>query len=140
MWDNFKLVMIDDDPMEHVVMKKMLSRYDLFKNSAHSFDGRIVIDSLRENCMRPEALPDVILTDLNMTRFTGWLFLEQFNALYPSLKKHIDVYVISSSPDPADPPRAKTYPFVRDFIHKPVTFECLDQLYLACKKMKRMAG
>lgn len=98
MWDTFKLVMIDDDPMEHLVMKKMLSRYDLFKNSAHSFDGRTVIDSLKENCDRPEALPDVIFTDLNMTRFTGWLFLEQFKLLRPSLKKDIDVYVISSSP------------------------------------------
>jgi len=75
-----------------------------------------------------------------MPQFTGWEFLEQFKALYPSLKKNIDVYILSSSANPADKMRAKLYPFVKDFYCKPVTRESLERLYLRYRNLERIAG
>ena len=135
-----ELLMIDDNPMDHLIMQKMLNRYELFKDSAHCLDGRIIIEFLNEYRSQPEHLPDIIITDLNMTHFSGWEFLEQFNVLYPSLKKTIDVYILSSSPNPDDKTRARLYPFVKDFYKKPVTRECLERLYLRYCNLDRIAG
>jgi CheY-like chemotaxis protein len=134
-----ELLMIDDNPMDHLIIQKMLDRYELFKDSAHCLDGRIIIEFLNEYRAQPEHLPDIILTDLNMPHFSGWEFLEQFNGLYPSLKKTIDVYILSSSANDSDRVRAKLYPFVKDFYRKPVTRECLERLYLTYRD-HRIAG
>ena len=135
-----ELLMIDDNPMDHLIMQKMLNKYELFKDSAHCLDGRIIIEFLNEYKSQPQHLPDIIITDLNMPQFTGWEFLEQFKALYPSLKKNIDVYILSSSANPADKMRAKLYPFVKDFYCKPVTRESLERLYLRYRNLERIAG
>lgn len=135
-----ELLLIDDNPMDHLIMQKMLNRYELFKDSAHCLDGRIIVEFLTEYQSQPEHLPDIIITDLNMPHFSGWDFLEQFSALYASLHKTIDVYVLSSSPNPADVTRATRYPFVKDFYRKPVTRECLERLYLKYRNLERVAS
>ncbi|PLB17916.1 MAG: Two-component response regulator [Flavobacteriaceae bacterium FS1-H7996/R] len=68
-----------------------------------------------------EALPDVILLDLNMPVMDGWEFLEEFISLKPKLEKKIPIYIVSSSNDPADIMKAKSISEVTDFIIKPVT-------------------
>jgi CheY-like chemotaxis protein len=133
-----KLIMIDDNPMEHMVVQKMLSRYKLFKDASHCLDGRLIIDFLKEHRCQPDLLPDIIFTDLNMSHFTGWLFLEQFKALYASLEKNIVVYVISSSADSADKVAAEKYPFVEAFCQKPIKREWLEQLYFRYEDSHRM--
>jgi CheY-like chemotaxis protein len=135
-----QLVMIDDNPMEHLIMQKMLSRYEIFKDSSHCLDGRLIIDFLKEHRTQPDLLPDIIFTDLNMSQYSGWLFLEHFNALHASLKKNIAVYVLSSSTDPNDRIRAKQYPFVKEFYQKPIRREWLEQLYLLYNNIDREAG
>jgi len=135
-----QLVMIDDNPMEHLIMQKMLSRYDIFKDSSHCLDGRLIIDFLKEHRSQPDLLPDIIFTDLNMSHYSGWLFLEHFNALHASLMKNIAVYVLSSSADPNDRIRAKQYPFVKEFYQKPIRREWLEQLYLLYNNTDRAAG
>jgi CheY-like chemotaxis protein len=132
--------MIDDNPMEHMVVQKMLSRYKLFKDASHCLDGRLIIDFLKEHRCQPDLLPDIIFTDLNMSHFTGWLFLEQFKALYASLEKNIVVYVISSSADSADKVAAEKYPFVEAFCQKPIKRECLVSLLFVFVKRKNDIG
>ncbi|MGY4539612.1 CheY-like chemotaxis protein [Mucilaginibacter sp. UYNi724] len=64
-----------------------------------------------------------------MPDFSGWDFLEQFEKLQQSLKKSVRIYIVSSSVNPKDIARAKKYPFVHDFITKPVKRDLLDSLY-----------
>jgi CheY-like chemotaxis protein len=64
-----KLVMIDDNPMEHFIMQKMFDRYELFHDAAHSMDAQVIIDFLKENRYNTAELPDLIFLDLNMP---GW--------------------------------------------------------------------
>jgi len=132
--------MIDDNTMEHMAVQKMLSRYELFNDVSHCLDGKLIIDFLKEHRSQPDLLPDIIFTDLNMSHFSGWLFLEQFKALYSTLEKKIVVYVISSSTDPADKVATERYPFVEAFCQKPIKMEWLEQLYFSYENSHRIAS
>lgn len=134
------LLMIDDSPLEHLVMQKMLDRYELFKNSTHLLDGRDFIAYVKDKGLGAGHLPDLIFLDLNMPEFSGWDFLDQMAALYPYFSKPITVYILSSSVDVKDMSRAKTYPFVRDFYSKPIRREQLESLYALYCQTHRLAG
>lgn len=135
-----KLIMIDDNPMEHLVMQKMFDRYELFHDAAHATEGQVIIDFLRENSQNTAELPDLIFLDLNMPCFNGFDFLEQFERLYFSFKKTISIYIISSSIDENDKRRALYYPFVREFLTKPIKKDKLEHLYAGYLKLTGQLG
>ena len=135
-----KLTMIDDNPMDHLIMQKVFDRYDLFKDASYSLDGRLIIDFIKENLLRPERIPDILLLDMDMPQFSGWQFLEQFARLYPAINKDVNIYTLLSSVDPADGSRAKMYPFVKGFYQKPIKKEEMILLYLSYHATGRVAG
>jgi CheY-like chemotaxis protein len=115
-----KLVIIDDDPIDHFLIKHIMRGNDYFDTTTYTVYGSLVLDYIEENKANPDKLPDVILLDLNMPVFSGWDFLERMQALSPVIRKNIKVHVLSSSIRPKDKEMAEHYPFVRSFISKPL--------------------
>jgi CheY-like chemotaxis protein len=124
---NSKLVMIDDNPLEHMIIKRLCQRLKIFAEADYHCDARTVLAQLSEE--QAANLPDIILLDLQMPEFDGWDFLDEFGKIYKSLTKSIKIYIFSSSINPVDISRSATYPFVCDFISKPMKQETLQQLY-----------
>lgn len=122
-----RLVMIDDNPLEHMIMKRLCQRLKIFAEANYHFDARNVLAQLSQE--QANDLPDIILLDLQMPEFDGWDFLEEFSRIYASLPKNIKIYIFSSSINPVDITRSATYPFVCDFISKPMKQETLQQIY-----------
>jgi two-component SAPR family response regulator len=108
-------------------MQFMMAKYCSF-NLSHSYDACNVLQFLSANKTAPEMLPDIIFVDLNMPHINGWQFLEEFQLLRSSLKKAIDIYVISSSIDPRDIRLAGKYRFVKSYIVKPITKDKLLEI------------
>ncbi|MFI5162615.1 MAG: two-component system response regulator [Sphingobacteriales bacterium] len=115
-----KLVIIDDDPIDHFLIKHVLRGNDYFDTTTYTVYGSLILDYIEENKSNPEKLPDVILVDLNMPLFSGWDFLERMQTLSPYIKKNIKVHVLTSSIRPQDKEMAEQYPFVRSLISKPL--------------------
>jgi CheY-like chemotaxis protein len=132
-----KLLMIDDNPIEHLIMQRIFDRHKLFGNADHSPDGRVMIDFLNENRQNTAVLPDLIFLDLYMPGFTGFDFLERFDRLYPYFLKPINIYVVSSSVNKTEQRRALSYPFVREFLVKPITQKKLENLYAGYSELIR---
>jgi CheY-like chemotaxis protein len=73
--------------------------------------------------------PQLIFLDLNMPVMGGWEFLDCFcGALYSEFNTTTKVVILSSTIDPEDLEKAKTYPMVIDFLSKPITVSMLDYL------------
>ena len=72
--------------------------------------------------------PQLIFLDLNMPVMGGWEFLDHFNSEAFSEFKNTKIIVLSSTIDPEDFEKSKTYPMVIDFLSKPITLTMLENL------------
>jgi CheY-like chemotaxis protein len=123
-----KLVFIDDDPIDHFMMKHLLRGKNYFDTTTYTIYGSLVLDYIEENKTDPEKLPDVIFVDLNMPLFSGWEFLERLEQIQAGIDKEIQVYVISSSLRPVDREISTKYPFVNEFITKPIDTQEVERI------------
>ncbi|MBS1527028.1 MAG: response regulator [Bacteroidetes bacterium] len=123
-----KVILIDDDPIYHRISQIMMKEYGHAEEVISSTDGKATLNYLIENKEKEERLPDFIFVDLNMPEYSGWDFLNGYRKIYQSLAKAIKVYIVSSSVDPNDVRRSKTYSFVNSFIIKPLKKEFLQGL------------
>jgi len=110
--------LVDDDPINNLINKRMLSKFGILEN-VYEFldagDALIALSKLNEDQIV------VIFLDLNMPVMNGWEFLDKYNELYQRRKDHI--VILSSSIDFLDRQKAKLYPVVYDFIEKPLSMD-----------------
>ncbi len=126
-----KLILIDDEPIFHRIVQMTLKNSELSTQATYCSDGEAVLEYLEEADPESKSLPDYIFVDLYMPRFNGWDFLNRFQKIYQNLKKNINIYVVSSSVDPRDIDRSKSYPFVTNFISKPVMKKVFEDISVA---------
>ncbi|WP_025743079.1 response regulator [Aquimarina pacifica] len=114
---------IDDDAIFIFGVKKVMQIANICDSFLIYRDGQEALDSLTSIISANKKLPDVILLDLNMPILDGWQFLEEFIKVPAS--KEILIYIVSSSVDPKDVLRAKSFEIVSNYIVKPVTMDSL---------------
>jgi len=123
-----KILFVDDSPLDHFILKRTLNKYHLDYEVNCTADGGEALEFLKRNRLNKLILPDIILLDLYMPQFDGWLFLEKLEEVYPYLSKPLKLYVLSSSINPRDIQWVKKFEFVQSFIFKPITKEALEKL------------
>lgn len=117
---------IDDDPIFVFGVKKIMELIDFCDSLMVFRNGREALNNLKAIISNKDKLPDVILLDLNMPILDGWQFLEEFIQI--PCEKKIIIYIVSSSIDPEDVLRAKSFEGVSDYIVKPVTVAKLKKV------------
>jgi CheY-like chemotaxis protein len=115
------ILLIDDDDINNFLSKELIS---LYWPSAQVTDIMYVeeaINFLKKTIYHGQALPDVILVDLNMPILNGWDFVEAFEKFDPIATKNTRIYIYSSSVYYKDIEKSKQYPCVKKFYTKPIT-------------------
>ena len=130
-----KLVLIDDNPIDHYIVRTMLYNNEACKQATYTFDGSMVLEFIEENISATELLPDVIFLDLTMPNFSGWEFLDKFEKIKDSLDKKIELYVMTSSVRESDKERSSKYGCVNSFISKPLTKQVLNNI---CQQQQQL--
>lgn len=113
------IMLVDDDLLTNKMHHMILSRYQKDKNVTAYSDPRTALNDLRKK------VPDLIFLDINMPDIDGWKFLKILN----DQEIKVDVIILSSSIDPNEIIRAKSFPFVKDFIIKPLTYDKIKYLF-----------
>lgn len=129
-----KILCIDDDPITLMLCKKVISKSEFSSeiDSAHNGEEALeYFDNLRteKDSNNEIKAPELIFLDLNMPIMNGWEFLDIFTKnnytiSFPETK----VIVLSSTIDPKDIEKSKSYPMVINFLSKPITREMLDSI------------
>ena len=125
------IFLIDDDSLVNFLNKEIIKESFPQKNVTAFENASDAINALKELATNPEkSIPQVILLDINMPIMDGWDFLDQFKDLSKEILASCRVIMHTSSIDPRDIEKAKTYTMVTDFISKPLTEQFLRQIFL----------
>lgn len=111
---------VDDDPIYQFGMKILLRKVQ-FSDQARFFNnGQEAMDALHDLVAKGEELPSIIFLDLNMPIKDGCGFLEDFVKIPQDNRKRVTIYVVSSSINPTDEEKAKSFGVVNNYIIKPI--------------------
>ncbi len=130
---------VDDDPITLMLCKMVIKKAGFATEIITAQNGEEAInyfDELNLNNLGStiSRYPQLVFLDLNMPVMGGWEFLDHYlKNNYDSIFKECKIIVLSSTIDPYDIQKAKTYPMVLDFISKPITKEILEELETALK-------
>jgi CheY-like chemotaxis protein len=122
------ILVIDDDPLFMLLLKKTIIKYDLAKNISAYTNGLEAFDSLKSIINEPSVLPDIILVDIDMPMMDGWEFLDEFIPLLQRASKKISIYIATSSIAEPDKIKSTTYPLIKGYLHKPIDEPILSKI------------
>lgn len=122
------IMIIDDNVIDLYIASRMITKNNFGKKVLCYSKAQDALDFLKENQNNEEALPQIIFVDIYMPIMSGFEFLNTYNEFSEKLKKHCDVYVISSTIDDYDIIRASTDVNIISFQVKPITKDFLDQI------------
>lgn len=112
------LFVADNNELDLRILRLILARNPVFTCELYFKDGKSLAEYIQSNMDDSANLPDVIFLDTNMP--DCWNTLEFLTVNYERLIKPFAVYVLSTSVDVNKIQRAMSYPFVKEFIPKPI--------------------
>ena len=112
----YRIIIVENDEDEQLFMKEGFDAAGLFDIVAQVKNGNTLFDWLNEN---KNALPDVILSDLNMPGKNGYDVIKEVKA--NPLYSHIPVVITSTSSTKTIIEKCLAYG-AADYIVKPETF------------------
>ena len=122
-----KILCIDDDSITLMLCKKVISKAEFSNEIDTAHNGDDALKYLDELIIKHKnepnvELPQLIFLDLNMPIMNGWEFLDMLTQThYKETFANTKVIVLSSTIDPKDIEKSKSYPMVIDFLSKPIT-------------------
>ncbi len=111
---------VDDDQVITYITQRLMKNADPTVKVTEFLSAKMALEKLRFD----SAQPDILLLDINMPGITGWEFLDELRSMH----RFVNVYMYSSSIDPEDVKKARSYPMVRDFLSKPIDMETVRNL------------
>lgn len=121
-------MLIDDNEHDNFFHER-----EIKKNNSETFvitkkSGIEALEYLKSKKNNDNIQPDLIFLDINMPGMNGWEFLEEYNKLDKEIQSRVIVIMLTTSDNPDDTNRAKTWKFVSDYITKPLTKERLKDI------------
>lgn len=116
-------MLVDDDEDDNFFHEREIIENHMATTVIVKDSGRKALAYLRA---KTDPLSDLIFLDINMPGMTGWEFLNEYNTLEEELKGRAIIVMLSTSANPKDIEKAKSWEFVSDYITKPLTKERLE--------------
>lgn len=106
-----KVLLIDDDPINNFVNKKLILKLNKNYQIDEFTDAAQAFEYLKTNT------PEIIFLDLAMPDLDGWQFLE----LYKHNNYTSPIFILTTSINPNDRIKSESYDFVQGFFIKPLS-------------------
>ncbi|WP_425073402.1 response regulator [Sagittula sp. S175] len=117
--------LIDDSEIDQRLYRRIISRAGvIWEVEMFTFAD----EALARLKADPGQTIDLIFLDINMPRMNGFEFLEAATAELGTAFAKVVVAMLTTSLDPADHERARTFSMVKDFITKPLTPEIVKSV------------
>ncbi len=128
MTSNQLTCIIDDDQIFTMLAKKLFEIKQFCKHTLCFKNGEEALAFFVTNAQNPQNLPEIVFLDINMPELDGWGFLEKMKNV--TLSKQVKVFILTSSINPADIEKSKSFEMVSGYLQKPLKLEQLQQVEL----------
>lgn len=125
------ILLIDDNPDDNFYHERVIRKSSAANLVVTKQTGNEALEYLLSKNEHPQAHPDLIFLDINMPGMNGWEFLEEYKKLDKALQGSVVVVMLTSSDNPEDKTRAKSFSVPFDFKTKPLTKEILEEVISA---------
>jgi CheY-like chemotaxis protein len=122
------ILLVEDDPITVMVCDRIIKMTAFAENVSSCNNGKAALEYLVALGEQDKDIPEIIFLDINMPVMNGWDFLAEFEKVQHNMKQLPRIYILSSTVDPEDYKRAKSFPLVQDFISKPLSKESLQNI------------
>lgn len=123
------IFLVDDDPINNLINKRLLGKVELADKIVEFLEGE---EALVKLCDVDPNQSTLIFLDINMPVLNGWEFLDKYQDMHPHRSDKI--VILSSSIDYQDRFKAQGYQVVSGFLEKPLT---LDKIKLQMEKYEQ---
>ena len=120
--------LVDDDQFYKFAAKIQFQRVGHLGDIIDFDHGEAALEFILNNISDPSKLPDCIFLDINMPIMDGFEFIKEFIQIKSRIGKPIVIYMVSSSRDTVDSERAEAISAISDFIIKPLSIDCLQEI------------
>lgn len=115
-------LLLDDEDVFNFIHYQVITSVNPDAVITDLSSGQSALEFLRSRTGNSNALPDIILVDINMPEINGFDFLVIYQKeVEPMLTKKPKVYMVTSSLFESDRTRAKSFPAVTGFLEKPIS-------------------
>jgi len=119
------IMLVDDNPDDNFFHEREIKKNNSETIVVTKSTGMEALEYLKSP-QDSRANPDLIFLDINMPGMNGWEFLKEYNLLDKQLQSKAVIIMLTTSDNPDDQARAKTWDFVSDYITKPLTKEIMN--------------
>lgn len=120
-----KILLIDDNPIDNLISQRYIKKADIAKECVVIDSSIDAYDYLFDYS---EDFPEIILLDLNMPMYNGFEFLDKIQTLVNNQSVKSKVYILTSSSNPKDVLKAKSYNVVADYFTKPLNDDHVNKI------------
>ena len=121
-------MLVDDNHDDNFYHEREIKKINLTNIVKTKNSGIEALEYLKSKNNNKDPHPDLIFLDINMPGMNGWEFLQEYNKLDKELQSHAIIIMLTTSQNPDDEARAKTWPFVSDYVTKPLTKEIMQNI------------
>lgn len=120
------IMLVDDDDstnfLNKIILKKVVPQVHVQAEQTVQH----ALDYLKNAENKP--LPGIIFLDINMPGLSGWDFMEEYEKLPAEKKAQMVIVMLSTSLNPDDREKAKSFNEIHDFFNKPLTEDMIRDL------------
>ncbi len=122
------ILLIDDnvdDNFFHVREIKKFNTSISVSTKSSALQALEHLQSLKEN---GEDFPNLLFLDINMPGMNGWEFLQEYTNSNQDSANAVVIIMLTTSSNPDDEAKAKSWDIVADYKTKPLTKELLQEI------------
>lgn len=117
------VMLVDDNSDDNFIHERAIKKTHLTCVITAKTSASAALEYLKS---QEHPRPDLVFLDINMPGMNGWDFLEEYSRLEEGLQSRVVIVMLTTSENPDDQRRARSWGFVTDFIAKPLTKEIMN--------------